>query len=151
MTNGSLPLARFRALLAAYGARPEHWPARERQAALALLESSEAARSVARDEHALDEWLALTEPPRLGDELVRRLNAIPEGRVVPLGHRLRARRLVAPLVGWAAAAAVGLWLGANSVRVAGDEGDTTQESAEVDDSTLVAIARGSFAEISEEP
>jgi hypothetical protein len=44
-----------------------------------------------------------------------------------------------------------LWLGAKSVSVAGEETNGTQETAEVDDSTLVAIARGSFAEISEEP
>ncbi|WP_343868589.1 hypothetical protein [Caenispirillum bisanense] len=54
---------RFAALVAAHGADPARWPAAERGAALALLDASAAARSVAARERALEAALAALPPP----------------------------------------------------------------------------------------
>lgn len=55
-------LERFTALVEAWGADPARWPAAERPAALALLETSTAARAVVEREKRLDLALDLTPP-----------------------------------------------------------------------------------------
>ena len=115
MNHAPLTQSRFQALLEAYGARPEHWPEGERSAAIELLETSESARILAREQHALDAWLSLSIVPAIPTELIQRLHAIPErqGKLL-LARRLRVRAFLVPALGWAAAAVVGIWLGARS-------------------------------------
>ncbi len=118
MNDAPLTQTRFQALLEAYGARPEHWPEGERNAAIQSLNTSEAARILAREQHALDAWLSVPGTPKISAELNQRLNAIPQqhGRAL-LARRLRVRALWVPALGWAAAAAIGIWLGARSAGV----------------------------------
>jgi hypothetical protein len=152
MNDASLSQSRFRALLAAYGARPEYWPERERKAAIELLESSETARALAREQQALDTWLTMSSPPALPTKLVEHLNAVPEKRgTVLLARRLHIRALWVPALGWAAAAAVGIWLGARS---AGAD-STVAKSAAVDDTVAqrenerLALSGGMLGELEE--
>ncbi len=86
----TLPLARFRDLLDAFGAEPLRWPEAERDAALALLESSAEARAAleaeARFDALLDEGPALAPSPALARRI---LAATPQARLT-LGERLKA-------------------------------------------------------------
>lgn len=152
MNSAPLSQLRFRALLEAYGTRPEHWPERERGAALELLEASGSARILAAEQRALDAWLTMTVAPTLPRELIEHLAAIPEKRgTVLLTRHLHLRSLCVPALGWAAAAAVGIWLGAHL---------TTAESTLVNPAVLapdvaqseneqLALSGGLFDELEE--
>ena len=133
MTNPPLTLTRFRALAEAYGSNLERWPESEREGAEALVVSSEEARALLRAEEALDHVFASAATPALPPELLARLERVPDAakNVHPL--RLPRRALRAPLIGWAAAALFGLWLGTQS---AGAE--------EVDESTSRAVSEASI-------
>ena len=71
-----MSLERLRAILDAYGAAPERWPAGERTAAVLLLDSSEEARrahaEAMRLDIVLDHANAPPPPPELADRLHRR-------------------------------------------------------------------------------
>ena len=105
------------------------------------------------DDRALDEALGELPVPELSAELRLRLQAIPERGNV---RRFPVRSLRASAFGWAAAAAIGLFIGAQSI-----EGETaeTGETASVgntvdvsaDEEETVALAVGSFAEFEDEP
>ena len=147
MNDVSLTQTRFLALLEAYGARPERWPEHERNAAIELLNTSESARVLAREQHALDAWLSVPGTPKISAELTRRLNAIPEQRDRgALAHRLSVRALWMPALGWAVAAAVGIWLGARSATA--DRyvviSDDTEETAAQYENERLAISGGTF-------
>jgi hypothetical protein len=113
----TLPLARFRDLLDAYGAEPLRWPDAERDAALALLETSAEARAAldaeARFDALLDAGPALAPSPALA---ARILAAAPQARLTP-GERLKAFwddlfpsvPVWKPAAGLALAAALGAW------------------------------------------
>ncbi len=158
-----LGLGRFKALLAAYGAQPERFPEAERDAALALLASSEEARALAQAESALDGVLALAPAPELSPALARKLAELPI-RNPRAARRPRFTALWTAL-GWAAAAAFGVVWGAQSEaleRASGDpsaetaapfatfvpsgEDETTEEDAE-----LMALAVGALPQLEEEP
>lgn len=146
MNDVPLTQTRFLALLEAYGARPERWPKHERNAAIELLNTSESARVLAREQHALDAWLSVP-GPKISADLNRRLNAIPEQRGRALLVRpLRVRALWLPALGWAAAATVGIWLGARSAttdRYVVNSDDTEQAAAQTENERL-AISGGLF-------
>jgi hypothetical protein len=147
MNDVPLPQTRFLALLEAYGARPERWPEHERNAAIELLDTSESARVLAREQHSLDAWLSVPDTAKISADLNRRLNAIPEqcGRAL-LVRPLRVRALWLPALGWAAAATVGIWLGARSAttdRYVVNSDDTEQAAAQTENERL-AISGGLF-------
>lgn len=124
-----LDLERFKALLAAYGARPERFPEGELAAAVALLETSEQARALALAESALDDVFAQAPAVELSPGFARKLAELPVRH--PRGER---RSRFAPLftaLGWAAAAAFGVVWGARSEAL---------ESGAVEPATETAIA-----------
>jgi hypothetical protein len=130
-------LARFRALLGAYGAEPGRWPAVERASALALLEQSreaEAARNEAAQLDRLLDQAPRPAPPRLeATEFARRVTAAAQQTVRPyrIGNALWLRA-----VGLAAAALVGFVVG-------------TSQLADLNDSaTPASVAPIDVAEVS---
>jgi hypothetical protein len=152
-----LDLERFKALLAAYGARPERFPAAEREAALALLAASDEARALARAESMLDD--AFVEAPRaeLSPLLARRLAELPVRHARPE----RQSRFVTlwTALGWSAAAAVGVVWGArtealdqaNEPKAETASATSADQELEIDDEELVELALGAVAEGEEEP
>lgn len=71
---------RLLAIIAARGAAPERWPAEEREPALALLQTSAAARQALDDAARLDALLAEDGAPTVSLALQSRIAAIPEQR-----------------------------------------------------------------------
>jgi hypothetical protein len=155
-----LDLGRFRALLAAYGARPELFPEAERAAALSLLAASEEARALVPAESALDEVFSRAPRAELSPLLARKLAELPIRH--PRGER-RSRLLpVWTAVGWAAAAALGVLWGARGEAVDAD-GDATAEARgatnvaeeayplDQTDAELVELALGALPGGEEEP
>ncbi len=158
-----LTLERFRALLAAYGARPERWPTEEREQALSLVASSPEAEALLAGEAELDGALAVLEPREVGADLMRRLNEIPVR--FPRERKASARFGVVAALGWAMAAAFGMILGARSVdveamtaepgasdtfAVQADDGQSPTTASDQDDD-MVALALGSMGDLGEEP
>jgi hypothetical protein len=151
-----LDLERFKELLAAYGARLERFPERERPAARALLASSEAARSLARAESTLDDVFAAAPAAALSPSLARKLAELPIRHARP---ERRSRFLVlGTALGWAAAAAFGVIWGARTEALESAGGG--EESAELapsaaaalgDDEELVELALGALPPLEEEP
>jgi hypothetical protein len=94
----------------------------------------------------------MSSPPTLPTDLIRRLNLIPEkqGNLL-LTRRLRVRALWVPALGWAAAAAIGIWLGARSA--AADS--TVAKSANVENTVVehenerLALSGGILDELEE--
>jgi hypothetical protein len=102
-------LARFEALLDAYGAEPRRWPEDRRAWAEALLARSPAAVS-ARDEAArLDLLLDAADTEGASAALMGRVLAAAPAPRRPL--RLRLREILKPAIGLAFAAVLGLALG----------------------------------------
>jgi hypothetical protein len=129
-------LARFRALLDAYGAEPGRWPAAERASALALLQESEGAEAARNEAAPLDALLDQAprpSPPRLeATELARRVTAAAQDTVRP--YRIR-NAVVLRAVGLAAAALVGFVVGATQL-------------ADINDSTTATVVPIDVAEVS---
>ena len=105
------------------------------------------------DDAALDAAFAELAEPELPAELARRLRAIPGQKSV---RRFPGRSWRASAFGWAAAAALGLFIGAQSADPESDEAasldgaSVVAEASEDEDETL-ALAIGSFSELEEEP
>jgi hypothetical protein len=153
MTRPDMNLARFRALLEAYGTHFERWPAAERAAGRALLLSEPAARSAFDEQAALDALLDAAPIPALPSALEQQLLAIPRANQQALPFRGRA--LWMPALGWAAAAMVGLWIGTqypaddedvNSVTAAAVDGATSS-----DEEAFIALAAGPADSMLESP
>jgi hypothetical protein len=154
MNEPPMTLSRFRTLVEAYGSELARWPERERARAQALLESSEPARAALAEEAELDHALSALSTPNLSDALARRLNEIPVRTPVKPRTRLPFKRLWAPALGWAAAAALGIALG----NFADDEDDTLADASQVtavaspepapSDDALASLALG-FADLEE--
>ncbi|MGC4095061.1 MAG: hypothetical protein QM756_45510 [Polyangiaceae bacterium] len=145
MTAPPMTLQRFRELASAYGARLERWPAPERALAEQLLAGSVEARTLLAEEGALDDLLSLATPPDVSADLSRRLAEVPV-RNPQATFSLFKRWLWAPLVGWGAAAALGVVLGISFADVE-DDTTTTTASADVsaeqsNDDALDALALG---------
>jgi hypothetical protein len=144
-----MSLQRFIELVAAYGSQLSRFPEAERAAAEALLRTSEPARAALAREVSLDRALSTFVEPAPSAELERRLNEIPVRFPVLRRARWPLRATWAPLVGWAAAAALGLVLGS----WANSEGEqpVAEGSSLIDepvdgpsDDALVELALGSF-------
>ncbi|HWA71592.1 MAG TPA: hypothetical protein VG937_04650 [Polyangiaceae bacterium] len=153
MNHPPMTLARFRTLVEAYGGELSRWPEKERGAAKVLLESSEPARAALAEEVELDRALDALSAPDLSPALARRLNEIPI-RAPAKSRRLPFKRLWAPALAWAAAAAIGIALG----NFADDEDDTLADAGQVSeavspepapsDNALASLALG-FADLEE--
>ncbi|HEV7734389.1 MAG TPA: hypothetical protein VGR62_19605 [Candidatus Binatia bacterium] len=103
-----MTLDRLHALLDAHGAAPERWPDGERDAALALIAASPAARALQDDAALLDALLDddVVEPPSAA--LVARIVAAAPA---PARRRARVIRPTRWLVPLALAAGLALWFG----------------------------------------
>jgi hypothetical protein len=126
-----LSLERFRALIAAYGARPELWPDTERAAALALRDASAEARALFDEEAALDATLGALPAPEVSPDFLRRLNEVPL-RAPQKRRWFALPRLWIPAVSWAFAAVLGLGLGFSTDALETDEADGGTSVAAVD-------------------
>lgn len=104
-----MTLARLRALLDAYGARPERWPSDEREAAVAFLAESTQARALQAAAARMDALLDVVPTPRPSAGLVERaLAGSPAARQLRPRSMVQRRMAVAALL--AAAAAVLIWV-----------------------------------------
>jgi len=150
MTPPAMPLQRFIELVAAYGSQLSRFPEAERAAAEVLLRTSEPARAALAREVSLDRALSTFVEPALAPELERRLNEIPIRLPVLRRARWPFRAPWAPLVGWAAAAALGVAFGSLANQegqqpVADGSSLSIDEPAEgPSDNALVELALGSF-------
>ena len=119
-----LSVARFEAILAAYGAKPERWPADERAAALDLAKTASGAKACLAEADRLDRALsALPSPEGADSAFLRRLATIPyttarQGLPRPgprwtgaFAAALGIRSLAPQGLAIAAAGIVGVWLG----------------------------------------
>ena len=110
---------RLEQILAAYGAKPERWPEAERDQALALLAQDAHAQRLLREARRLDgllDSLPALAPHLDAASLAARLSGRPQERLdsrSPATARPRWRiPLIMPnLIGLAAAAAAGFWIG----------------------------------------
>lgn len=75
-TDKLITIDRLRGLLAAYGARPDTWPLEERAAAQALIDASDEARALYKEEQALDALLQRIEEPDVSAALHSRVRSI---------------------------------------------------------------------------
>jgi len=158
MTSRSLSLVRFRALATTYGAAISRWPEKERAAAQALLQESSAARALLAEEGALDTLFEALPLEPLPAGLGARLGRIPTTNPPEQPLRLPRRALWGPAIGWAAAAAVGIWLGARAAEQEATRAETETNPAETaeqaagsDEEELLELARGSIAGFEELP
>jgi len=157
VSHERLSLERFRALLNAYGARPELWPAEERTPALALRDASSEARTLFDAELALDAALARVVDAQLDPSFLRRLNEVPL-RAPQKRAWLSLRGLWLPAVSWAFAAALGLGFGLNAEPL-DDDVDTAEMAtaavvapdapASLADDDISALARGVLIDFEE--
>lgn len=157
MSTRAVSLERFRALLDAYGARPELWPAEERPAALALRDVSPEARALFDAEIALDAEFAGVVDPELDPSFLRRLNEVPL-RAPQKRAWFSLRGLWLPAASWAFAAVLGLGFGLTAEPLAEEDGtepvaaasavapDTAPSLAEDD---ISALARGALFDFEE--
>lgn len=148
-----LSKARFQALAEAYGGALERWPEAERKAARELLLKRPELRAVLAEEAALDRLL-VEEPAALSEGLLSRLDAVVE---TPQPFPLRNRSLMVSAVGWAMAAAVGLWLGTSldEPEIAAITGESPalfeSDDGDVAEPSLLELAAGDLAAFGEEP
>jgi hypothetical protein len=149
--NQPLTTERFRALAEAYGGRLERWPDAERKAARELLLQHPELRAVLAEEAALDGVFAAESPASLSPALRARLDSVVEARqAFPLSRR----SLLAPAIGWAIAAGVGLWLGVSldEPEIAEITGsDTVVLDAADDESGVLELAAGELEAFEEVP
>ncbi len=154
-----LSLERFAALLEAYGARPELWPATERDAALALRDASSEARALFDAEVAFDLELSAVPGPELGGDFLRRLNEVPL-RAPQKRALFSARGWWVPALSWAFAGVLGLGFGlstelpdeedlATSVVAVDSAAPTATATTTMPDDDFSALARGSLTELEE--
>jgi hypothetical protein len=110
---------RLEQILAAYGAKSERWPEAERDIALALLIRDAHAQQLLRDARRLDgllDSLPTLEPVLDASSLAARLSEHPQetGNVRPPAttrRRWNIPFIMPNLIGLAAAAAAGFWIG----------------------------------------
>lgn len=93
-----ITLERFAAIVDAYGASPERWPAPERSAADALLAASAPARALLAEARMLDGLLAAAPLEAPSDALVERLMAARPRALAALAPAAKPRGLFRELV-----------------------------------------------------
>jgi len=154
--NEPLSIERLKALVSAYGAEPERFPADERAAALLLLSSSAEARALLERERELDVVLASADAPELSPTLLRRLNEVPV-RFPPATSRTSGWARALTAFGWAAAAAFGVYWGAHSASLEAPTAELeiapSESATELGDEELenIELALGTVDDLSEEP
>jgi hypothetical protein len=148
MTSKPMSPSRLRELVAAYGSNLERFPESERVAAEVLLQSSEHARLLVSSERALDALLDSAAVPPVSEALEQRLLAIPAGTRKARPLPVARRALVAPAVGWAIAAAVGLWIGAES---ASEEPVAEATAMVAEEAAIGELSEGLLEELEELP
>jgi hypothetical protein len=105
-------------------------------------------------DRALDAALAALPEPELPEALRQRLAAIPERGNV---RRFPVRSWRASAFGWAAAAAIGLFVGARSIDQESIETASSEQSSEdlgtpaSDEDEMIALAVGSVSGLEEQP
>jgi hypothetical protein len=156
MTPKTLSLTRFRELSAAYGANLDRWPASERVQARALVEASADARALLVREQELDTALREVASEPMPGNLAARLAHLPRERTTPRTLRFPRGVLWGPALGWAAAAAVGLWLGTQSApdaatAVNDDSVEQVEQAGMLREDEILAVARGTIDAIEELP
>lgn len=138
-----ITMDRLEQILDAYGASPEAWPASERAAVTALLQSSEQARQLCRQAAELDEVLDAAPSIEPSAELRRRvIGAVPArppsfaerldglaARVWPFGPRWRPA--AALVIAAALGIAVGTWMPNDPGATAGTDTASTQDISEL--------------------
>ncbi|WP_338734636.1 hypothetical protein [Asticcacaulis sp. DW145] len=118
MMQSQITSERFEAIVEAYGADPQRWPADERAAALLFRQQHpEIARRVLAEAHTLDNWLSSADEvePSVAlqwEVLARMMPAGVATRPAPAIVRPR-RRWLAGGIGLAAACAAGIVFGLN--------------------------------------
>lgn len=141
---------RFRKLAEAYGSELQRWPAAERNAARELILNRPELRACLTAEAELDAWLDSARFETLPASLMERLEALPS--TAPQPFPWRARSLLKPAVGWAFAAAFGLWLGARADVFELDTGsDSSEVSASAEEEELLELAAGDVGSFEELP
>lgn len=132
-TDRLITLDRLQAMLDAYGAEPDRWPAEQRAGAVALIESSDEARAMFEEAAALDGVLDRMPVPSVSPAHMRRMRHL----TMP-SRRARAADVLAAVGDWlkpgsrfawqsavAAAAVVGLVAGIGFSEIVLDhEGDS---------------------------
>lgn len=144
---------RFRKLAEAYGSQLERWPAAERKAARELVLKRPELRACLAAEAELDAFLGSGRSDGLPASLLQRLEALPE--TAPQPFPWRARSLLKPALGWAVAAAFGLWLGARTdvfeLDAGNDDFTEASASASAEEAELFALAAGDLGAFEEAP
>jgi len=110
---------RLEQILAAYGAKPERWPEAERDKALALLAQDAHAQRLLREARRLDGLLDSLSAQELhldASSLAARLSERPQEttnirRLAAARSRWRIPLIMPNLIGLAAAAVAGFWIG----------------------------------------
>ena len=110
--RGPMSLERLRVILDAYGARADHWPPSEREAALALLADSGEARTLCDEAARLDAALDLLPAPEMPGDLLARVLAAAPGAGARRRTRHWWRAAVALPLAAAAAFMIWVWSGA---------------------------------------
>ncbi|HYO94468.1 MAG TPA: hypothetical protein VER33_08140 [Polyangiaceae bacterium] len=152
MTFEPMTLKRFKTLVTAYGGQLARWPEAERGAAEALLEVSEPARAWLAEEAILDATLEAFPIPSLSPALEQRLTQIPLRSPKATRPRWPFKSLWAPAVGWAAAAAIGVILGAAMEDPVEASTDTAAElTRSGSEDALVSLALGSLEDLEGAP
>ena len=138
-----MTIERFKHLIAAYGADPARWPARERLAALDLLERSDDARALMEEAVQLDRLLDLSPSTAVTPGLQERvLAALPAraSKASPLAGFLASllpgRPAWVPAAALAISLALGLGAGVFAPALIGLSGDAARDPA------LVALGGG---------
>lgn len=155
MTEKTLSIERFEALVAAYGADLSRFPASERAAAERTLNTSVRARELLAREAELDAAFVDLPEPELSAGLARRLAEVPL-RAPQRRFGLPSIRWLVPGFGWAAALSFGLWLGMTEVPEdaggADESAELTSDSAELEAYEAdVQLMLGSLDELEDLP
>ncbi len=128
-------LARFAALLDAYGAEARRWPPDRRESALALLARSTEARRLHGEAGRLDEWLDVAQPAAAPAWLLGQVvRAAPSGGIERRERNSWLSRIWRPAMGLAMAALFGMVLG--SIAPPFDNGAGADEQTMAIDSLL---------------
>lgn len=141
-----MDMARFQALLDAYGASPARWPDAERAAAEAFMAVHPPARAARRQALPFDAMLdTLTPPPLPADLAARIMAAVPDRQPVPVPVAANSNVRPWPMaLALAASAAIGLWVGIAAGPLTGNA--TAGDLASLDQQEVVALAFGPLAE-----
>lgn len=156
-----MSMSRFRDLTAAYGANLSRWPEAELPSARALLRESKEAAAVLAGEASFDALLETLPREPLPDSLRGRLLRLPAEQHTPRPLRLPRRAMWGPAFGWAAAAAVGVWLGTSTAPESAEAAsapeaeaaasEATQQAGLIVEDEIIAIARGTMLDLEELP